>query len=48
MNDLAAQLALEDAAMGEEIHEAQEGEGNEESEEGGKVGIHVSFVGLYM
>jgi len=27
-------------------HEAQEGEGDEESQEGGEVGVHVSFIGL--
>jgi len=40
MNNLAAQLALDDSAMGEEIHEAQEGDGDEEGEEGGEVGVH--------
>jgi len=43
MNDLAAQLALDDSTVREEVHEAQEGEGNEEGEEGGEVGVHVGF-----
>ena len=43
MNDLAAQLALDHSAMGEEVHEAQEGEGDEESEESSEVGVHVDF-----
>ena len=50
MNDLAAQLALDDAAVREGIHEAQEGEGDEESEEGSEVGVHshVSFIELFI
>ena len=33
MNDLAAQLALDDPAVREEVHEVQESEGDQESEE---------------
>ena len=40
MNDFAAQFAFDDPAMREEIHKAQEGEGDEEGEESGKVGVH--------
>ena len=40
MNDLAAQLALNNSAMREIVHEAQEGEGDEEGEEGGEVRVH--------
>ena len=43
MNDLAAQLALDDSTVREEVHEAQEGEGNEEGEEGGEVGVHLLY-----
>ena len=43
MNDLPAQLALYHSAMREVVHEAQEGEGDQESEEGGEVGVHVGF-----
>jgi len=41
MNDLAAQFAFDHSAVREEIHEAQEGKGDEKGEEGGEVGIHV-------
>lgn len=43
MNNLAAQLALDDSAMGKEVHEAQEGNGNDEGEEGGEVVVHFSI-----
>jgi len=43
MNDLAAQFALDDSAMREEIHDAQEGEGDKEGEEGGEVGVHLLY-----
>ena len=40
MNELTAQPALDPAAMREKVHEAEEGEGDEEGKEGGEVGIH--------
>lgn len=41
MNDLAAQFAFDNSAMCEIVHEAEEGEGDEEGEEGGEVGRHT-------
>lgn len=40
MNKLTAQLALDPPTMGEEVHQAQEGDGDNESEESGEVGVH--------
>ena len=40
MNELATQLALDQSALRAEIHQAQEGDGNGECEEGGEVGVH--------
>ena len=40
MNELATQLALDNSAMGEIVHEAEKGEGNDKGEESGEVGIH--------
>jgi len=43
MNELATQLAFDPVAMSEEVHEAEEGNGNKEGEQGGEVGVQVIF-----
>src|SRR3972149_1919667 len=43
MNDLAAQLAFDNSAMRQEVHEAEEGEGDDEGKEGGEIGRHADY-----
>lgn len=44
MDDLAAQFALHPAAVGDEVHDAQEGEGEDEGEDEGDVVVHGKFL----
>jgi len=41
VDELATGPAVDPAAVGNEVHQTQESGGNEEGEEGGKVGVHV-------
>jgi hypothetical protein len=45
MNDLATQFALDNPAVGKEVHKAQEGEGDDEGEEGSEIGSHAFVLG---
>jgi len=48
MNQFAAQARLHPAALGEEVHQAQEGEGDGEGNDGGEDGVHCDlYVDLY-
>lgn len=44
MDELAAELALDPAALREKVHEAQEGERDDKGEEGGEIGVHVIIL----
>jgi len=44
MDQFTAGLALDPAAVGEEVHEAQECNGDSEREDGSDVGVHEGFL----
>jgi hypothetical protein len=45
MNDLATQFALDNSTMRQVVHEAEEGESDDEGEEGSEVGSHAFVLG---
>jgi hypothetical protein len=45
---LCSASSIYSVPIDQRAHEAQEGEGDEEGDEGGEVRVHVSFVGLYI